>query len=490
MKSLFTFLLTVSLFAGHLQSQSQIYSTPVVVVDEYIRDSAHVVGQLDLDFPEDGMVFIHFDGVVISSKYDRIVLAANNQPIWMANHGTTNIIADSAGESNCFSHTRHYPVTAGPQSFYAIAHNFVTLEGTGIVSIYGRLTVEYIPQSAGVISAHSIRYSYFNGLLPVAYDSVTIQATGPGKAEVRLNGFVYMSSGDVIVAAISDTKNWDYTDPFGITLETDVSGSPFPGISTTRLYDIPEAGTYTFYAMGQRGYEYGGSGEYYPYTHLHARYYPDAGHYTLASTPIAWSNDTLPTDLRILDSIVVDVATAGKIEVRFDGNMQSTIGDSILLAVNNQPFYTSEDGNVRLQTTEADEDRRFFVHTNVFDVTPGTHTFYAMVHNLKGVANGTTSIYGHLFVKHCPEAEITSSASVHDLPFQVYPNPAHDQIQIQSPLISDNLNLEIFNTGGIRVMQTKVYNTASIQIPSLNPGIYFVKVTNGHEAGIRKIVIE
>lgn len=103
------------------------------------------------------MVFIHFDGVVISSKYDRIVLAANNQPIWMANHGTTNIIADSAGESNCFSHTRHYPVTAGPQSFYAIAHNFVTLEGTGIidVSIYGRLTVEYIPQSAGVISAHS-----------------------------------------------------------------------------------------------------------------------------------------------------------------------------------------------------------------------------------------------------------------------------------------------------------------------------------------------
>ena len=48
---------------------------------------------------------------------------------------------DSDVNQNSFSHTRVYNVSAGARTFYAVGHNYVEYDGTGIASVYGNITV-------------------------------------------------------------------------------------------------------------------------------------------------------------------------------------------------------------------------------------------------------------------------------------------------------------------------------------------------------------
>jgi hypothetical protein len=73
----------------------------------------------------------------------------------------------------------------------------------------------------------------------------------------------------------------------------------------------------------------------------------------------------------------------------------------------------------------------------------------------------------------------------------VYPNPAKEFFIIQ---LSDNLpnaELEIFNIIGEAILQTKInQRLTTISTKDFAPGIYFVKVSDGKNAFIQKLVIE
>ena len=90
---------------------------------------------------------VHFDGICIADVGDRIVLAASNTPGWLPNDGNVNIeVVDNDVNRASFSHTRVYDVTAGSHDFYAVAQNYVEMDGSGIASIYASLTVEFFPE--------------------------------------------------------------------------------------------------------------------------------------------------------------------------------------------------------------------------------------------------------------------------------------------------------------------------------------------------------
>tara|TARA_B100000809_G_C15046750_1_gene497524 strand:- start:597 stop:1247 length:651 start_codon:yes stop_codon:yes gene_type:complete len=105
-----------------------------------------VVGQVTINPSVSGKVIVSFDGNCISSPGDRIILAASNTQSWTSNDGNINVEAvDSDINRNSFSHTRVYDINSGSQTFYAIAHNYVETDGDGTASIYGSLTVQFIP---------------------------------------------------------------------------------------------------------------------------------------------------------------------------------------------------------------------------------------------------------------------------------------------------------------------------------------------------------
>jgi hypothetical protein len=73
----------------------------------------------------------------------------------------------------------------------------------------------------------------------------------------------------------------------------------------------------------------------------------------------------------------------------------------------------------------------------------------------------------------------------------VYPNPAKDNFIIQLNENLSNAELEIFNIMGEAVLQSKInQRLTTISTKDLAPGIYFVKVGDGKNAFIQKLVIE
>jgi len=490
MKNLYLLILG-SLLSLQLKAQSQFYTVPVKVLDTYLEDSVHVIGRLDLDFPVDGKVFVQFDGEGFGDTLDRIILSANDKPDWDTNDGNVSFVANVKGEGNCFSHTRTFSVEAGQHSFFAVAHNYVDNGGSGIASIFGTLSVEFIPQNGLIIGESSITTDEYEAVQPVAFDTIIIEAPGPGKIELRLNGNLDVNYGDMILVAITETKAWDFTDPDNIALESTNPNEHYVGFSITKVVDIPAAGTYTFYAMAQRGYKEEGNGYIYAYTNLHARFYPESSEHVIAAKKIVKNNFNLGQDLRLLDSIELNVSHSGKVEVRFDGDLQSSPDHQIILAANNSPSYELQNGSVIIETTDEDIERHNFVHTQVFDVEPGTHTYYVMAEDYLG--DGTAiDLHGHFLVKFYPESVISANEELHaELPIEIWPNPATDRIRIQYENANEAMVVSILDLQGHVVRQMRnMVSGSEVETSNLPSGIYIVQMSNGKEVGYKKLVKE
>ncbi|MBA3704814.1 MAG: hypothetical protein H0W84_02615, partial [Bacteroidetes bacterium] len=121
------------------------------------------LGQVTINPTSAGKVIVHFDGQCIVDVGDRIVLAASNTTSWGVNDGNVGVEATDADVNRKpFSHTRVYDVIAGSQTFYAVAHNYVETDGSGIASIYGTLTAEFVPAGVSFVGFEGISKTNVN----------------------------------------------------------------------------------------------------------------------------------------------------------------------------------------------------------------------------------------------------------------------------------------------------------------------------------------
>ncbi len=240
-----------------------------------LRGSAVVVGQVDFNAPTDGKVILHFDGSCTPDQGDRIVLAASNTMNWGPNDGSVSVLGTSGVPRASFSHSREYDVTAGSNTFYAVAQNYVDVGGSGIASIYGSLTAEFFANVSGSASAA------FDGIVktnvnlrgaPVVVGQADIDAPSNGKVVVHFDGSCTPDLGDLIVLAASNDMNWGPND--GNVSIIGTSGVPRASFSHSREYDIT-AGSYTFYAVAQNYVQLGGSGTASIYGGLTVKYFPN-----------------------------------------------------------------------------------------------------------------------------------------------------------------------------------------------------------------------
>ena len=92
------------------------------------------------------------------------------------------------------------------------------------------------------------------------------------------------------------------------------------------------------------------------------------------------------TDIDVSSQTTVGEVTirpdkSGKAIVRFDGNVTSDPGDAIVLAASDTTLWKLNAGNVTVEAVSDDINGNSFSHSRVYDVTEGSHTFYAVAHN-------------------------------------------------------------------------------------------------------------
>jgi hypothetical protein len=365
--------------------------------------STTVLGQITINPTESGRVIVTFDGSCTSSPGDRIVLAASNTTSWGINDGNVSVEAfDDDINTNSFSHTRVYDVSAGSRTFYALANNSVEYDGSGIASIYGSLTVKFVPNSSGSIIGHtSIVRTNYNLFNRTTLGSVTINPVVPGKVIVKFDGNCTSSPGDRIVLAASNTINWG-TDDGCATVEAannDINSNSF---SHTRVYDV-SPGNRTFYAVGQNYVETDGDGSASIYGSLTVLFIPNATNSIVSFQGISSLNSNL-NNSTVLGQITINPSVPGKVLVRFNGTCISSPGDRILLAASNSTSWGTNDGNVPVEAIDADLNRNPFSHTRAYNVTAGSRTFYCVgVNYLETSGDGIASIYASLVVEFFPD---------------------------------------------------------------------------------------
>lgn len=484
--ALFLFPLTLS---GQIIQHLGIQHTNIDVTSDV------TAGQITISPAEAGKVIVRFDGTCISSPGDRIILAASNTPGWEVNDGHTSVeAADSDVNRNSFSDTRVYDVNAGNYTFYAVVRqSTVEAAGDGIVSVYGSLTVEFIPATAGIVGHMGIQQTNIDVSSNVTVGQVAISPAVPGKVIVRFDGTCISTPGDRIILAASNTQDWGVNDGH-TSVEAAGSDANRNSFSHTRAYDVG-AGNHTFYAVARQStVEAAGDGTVSVYGSLTVLFIPAttgiAEHMGIQQTNIDVSSNV------IAGQITITPATAGTVVVYFDGTCISTPGDRILLAANNIPDWEVNDGHTSVEALNSDVNRNSFSHTRSFEVAPGTHNFYAVVaqSTVEAAGDGIVSVYGSLTVKFFPD-EVSSVADIpRETPILVYPNPTDGRVSISHPdgqLPSDS-RLRILDPSGKIMMlsEAAALQAGSFDLSGLPPGAFHLQLLddNGKVLANRLVV--
>ncbi len=488
------------------QAQPLVWHQGISETDVNLEGAPVVLGEITIDAPEAGDVVVHFDGQCIADFGDRVVLAASDTSIWEDNDGNVAVEAANADvDRGTFSHTRSYPVTAGSHTFYAVGEVWVEHDGNGIASVYGSLTVKFFPENTDEPFVEHVGINETDLNVrgnPVVVGEQTIVAGSSGFVLVRFDGKCRPDAGDLIILAASDTSDWEANDGNVCVeaVDSDINSCSF---SHSRLYPV-EAGSHTFYAIAHNYVEQDGSGIVDLYGSLTIEFFPD-----LPNQPVVELHGINETNLDVsslvtLDQITLELATAGKVVVHFDGVCYADVGDRIVLAASDEPDWSSDDGCVSVEAVNADIDDHSFSHTRVYNVTAGTHDFYAVIQNyVEYEGDGITSIYGSLTVEFFPQTiedirqlsdNIPSKLSLN----QNYPNPFNASTVIGFGLSNTTqVNLDIFDILGNKVASLvnqempAGYYQITWQAGDVSSGLYFYRLSaNGINETKRMLLIK
>ncbi|MEO0895797.1 MAG: T9SS type A sorting domain-containing protein [Bacteroidota bacterium] len=451
--------------------------------------SSTVLESITINPTETGKVIVRFDGNCVSNVGDRIILAASNDGTWGVNDGNTSVEAASSDyNQNSFSHTRVYEVTAGSHTYSAVAHNYVETDGNGEASIYGSLTVEFIPDAQFQVKSVGISATNINLTTETVLDQLAITSRFNGKVIVRFDGKVISTPGDRIVVAASDEPEWNVNDG-NVNFEAVDADYNRNAFSHTRVYDFT-AGTQNYYAVAQNYVETDGDGIASIYGTLTVEFIPDGSMPTYFS-PISATKVDLNTETS-LAQVTFITREPGKAIVTFDGMCIPSVGDRIVLAASDNGSWGVNDGAVGTEAYDADVDHKSFSHSRVYEINEGTHTFHAVGHNyVETAGDGIASIYGGLSVKFIPrsitklEDEVTSSLSL-------YPNPVTNILNIDlAPQVGNGGSIEVLDMMG-RMVKTLPLNgnKAQVDVSGLQKGAYIIQLKDeeGHKLGSNKFI--
>jgi len=275
---------------------------------------------------------------------------------------------------------------------------------------------------------------------PVVVGELTIDVPVSGNVLVQFDGVCVADSGDIIVLAASNTPDWTTND--GNVGVSPVNASIDRGtFSHSRLY-VVSAGNHTFYAVAQNYVDEAGNGIASIYASLTVKFYPDMpGNAIAEHVGISETSINLRGAPVVVGQININVTEPGRAVVHFDGICYPDSGDLIVLAASNTTDWAVNDGNVGVESINSVLNSACFSHTRVYDVSAGSHDFYAVAENyVETGGSGMGSIYGNLTVEFFP--------AVPEIAFAEYVGISETSINLRgAPVVVGQININVTEPG-------------------------------------------
>ncbi|WNJ19666.1 T9SS type A sorting domain-containing protein [Pontibacter sp. G13] len=485
MKSAPFFLAIFLLSALNIQAQSyrdfqqvDIEKTHIDLTDVTVLDSIIYVA------PVDGEMLAKFDGYVVGDFGDRIIVAVNDDPSYSVNDGHVGVIAaDPDHNHTAFAHTRAYSMSQGDtMTFYAVGHNYVNTQGSGIASIYGHLTLDFMPDNEGQLKFSPANLSFLDVTAPKVLAAAFVTVPESGKVITSFEGQAYIEDGDRIVFAASNDTMWA-PNSGAVSLEQLDIPSPIVPYMHSRTYEV-EPGQHAYRGIVHNYVETDGTGVASIYGSLVAKYIPNSSETVVEYKSFEKTSIDI-SSVQSLAGININAPAPGKILVQMNGVAVADSGDLIVMAATMDGNWTPNSGNVSIEVPSPDVNRRCFTHTRVFDVSAGFHNLQVIAQNyVETDGTGIASFYGNMSVEYIATGAVSITPTIASL--TIAPNPTTGRI-----LISD-LPADLGHQGMIRVLDLQgkqhqlnrlaVGKQVEVDLSSLPVGVYVIQILNADRA--------
>jgi|GEM_PF-4510634 len=483
-----------------LSSQTIIKMIPIVVNESNFRQvDALALDSITIDCPTTGKVFVRFDGNCISTPGDRIILAASNYHDWQTNDGNTDVmVVDSLHTLTCFDHTRIYDILEeGFHTFYAIGQNYVDLQGTGIASIKGHLSVLFMPDSlpdqalAGIgINDCCWNWDNNNGWTHV-FPNTSIEASSSGQLLVSLEAKSFMPFGGQFLYTTNLEPTWPISPVvFPVNLAPNNEEST---VLHREIFPV-DAGNHAVYALVKI---IGGdsiSSNKYLYSTLCAQFIPDDSPIIQLKRQSFDENVIAATGPFLLGQVQFTNTLEGKAWLHLTGRFHTSLEDRIRIWMRPSNDPNSVISEVNLQPIDENNIDVAYSLSGIQDVAPGTHTYDVMVdydNTSAGTLEGDISgLFTVQFIAN-PISSKVNDISSNDA-FSVYPNPTNGNVCLRSSAFDnhDPFEISIINSSGQVIHHQSVsdLNQYCADLSGFPDGEYMVKIRQGEKVGVKPVM--
>ncbi|MBL7918101.1 MAG: T9SS type A sorting domain-containing protein, partial [Bacteroidia bacterium] len=126
-----------------------------------------------------------------------------------------------------------------------------------------------------------------------------------------------------------------------------------------------------------------------------------------------------------------------------------------------------------------------------------TPTIYATQSFTGGAISTLTENYGYFAIEPifattlCSSVGFTDVNNLKPVQVKVYPNPASNYVSVNISNVNDKTTLQVMDVLGKVVMErNNLEETNELNLTTLNKGVYFIRIKNGKENCINKLIIE
>jgi hypothetical protein len=130
------------------------------------------------------------------------------------------------------------------------------------------------------------------------------------------------------------------------------------------------------------------------------------------------------------------------------------------------------------------------------NVTCGNRNDKVLVcHNGRSICIAVPAVYAHLChgdkLGSCESTSPGTPGDGGNTDAVIYPNPAKDHLTVRVGLLNNGATVQIYNSLGRLVIARNLANTVTtISLRGLCDGMYYVRVKNGQQITIQKIIKE